>query len=69
MAATYSVTIMNTMLEFPDYFEVVTCDLSDEEKADPMAYDHTCGHDIVCEDGSLHGRCHRLHASDKGEGY
>ncbi len=37
------------MLEYPDYFEVGTCILSANEKADPMKYYHTHDRDIVYE--------------------
>jgi hypothetical protein len=37
------------MLEYPEYFDVGTCVLSVNEKADPMKYYHTRGRDIVYE--------------------
>jgi hypothetical protein len=37
------------MLESPDYFEVGTCVLSANGKADPMKYYHTRDRDIVYE--------------------
>jgi hypothetical protein len=37
------------MTEYPDYFEVGTRVLTEEEKADPMKFFHTCDRDIISE--------------------
>ena len=37
------------MTEYPDYFEVGTRVLTEEEKADPMKLFHTCDRDIIYE--------------------
>ena len=36
------------MIEYPDYFEIGTRVLSEEERNDPMKFYHTCDRDIVC---------------------